>query len=166
MYIKGYLQPTPGKNSLSANQVNWGVQMGNIKHNRHLHSRVTEEGKHLFSLKNTVFNTDHREDKNASIVPRYLLMHFSPDEFFHMHTVLISVSTKQSFSPALLSRILDVLWRWPWKDQRNGMKRNRIPVWFRLFGWWELLPWQELCWVTATLLSAHLHSIYRWERAE
>lgn len=54
MYIKGYLQPTPWKNSLSANQVNWGVQMGNIKHNRHLHSRVTEEGKHLFSFKEIV----------------------------------------------------------------------------------------------------------------
>lgn len=51
MYIKGYLQPTPGKNSLSANQVNWVVQMGNIKHNRHLHSRVTDEGKYLFSFK-------------------------------------------------------------------------------------------------------------------
>lgn len=54
MYIKGYLQPTPGKNSLSANQVIWGVQMGNIKHNRHLHSRVTEEGKHFFSCKEMV----------------------------------------------------------------------------------------------------------------
>lgn len=54
MYIKGYLQPTPGKNSLSANQVIWGVQMGNIKHNRHLHSRVTEEGKHFFSCKEIV----------------------------------------------------------------------------------------------------------------
>lgn len=86
-------------------------------------------------------------------------MHFSPDEFFHMHTVLISMSTKQSFSPALPSRILDVLWRWPWKDQRNGMKRNRIPVLFRFFGWWELLPWQkELCWVTAApLCSSPLH---------
>lgn len=50
MYIKGYLQPTPGK-SLSANQVNWGVQMGNIKRNRRLHSRVTEEGKYLFIFK-------------------------------------------------------------------------------------------------------------------
>lgn len=28
--------------------------MGNIKHNRHLHSRVTEEGKHLFNFKVTV----------------------------------------------------------------------------------------------------------------
>lgn len=95
-------------------------------------------------------------------------MHFSPGEFFHMHTVLISMSTKQAFPPALPSRILDVLWRWPWKDQRNGMKRNRIPVLFRFFGWWELLPWQkELCWVTAApLCSPPLHLQMGKGRAE
>lgn len=74
-------------------------------------------------------------------------------KFFHTHTVLILSSTNQSFSLLLPSRISDVLWRWPWKGQWNGMKRIRIYILVRFFWLWELWHCQRKpCWVTAMQL--------------
>lgn len=129
--------------------------MGNIKHNRHLHSRVTEEGKHLFKRNGNVFNTDHREDKNASVVPRYLLMHFSPDEFFHMHTVLTSVSTKQFFLPSSPVKNFGCLVEMTLEGSAKWDEEKQDSCLIRAF----LGGGKELCRVTATpLCPPPLHS--------
>lgn len=91
-------------------------------------------------------------------------MHFSPDEFFHMHTVLISMSTKQSFFPSspiknfgcLVKMTLEGPVKWDEEKQDSCF----IQFWAV-----RTAALAEGAVLSHSCTSAHLHSIYRWERA-
>lgn len=74
--------------------------------------------------------------------------------FPHAYSIDASVH-KTVFSLAFPLGDLSVLWRRPWEDQWNVMKRKRIRVLFRLFGSGEPVHCQKQpCWVTATQLHS------------